>query len=286
MKKFIIAIIALVFVCGALSAPASACCTVNKEVHQGVTGIEVWDFKVILAGAETIIWHFDGYLDEWHFNSYRDTIYYDPFFGQTVTMLKWWNPQYNDDPDTLPIPYCDTVHIGYQVANPPANVLGAFWTDANQNPIIPQGYVRQPTHWVTPWPGPIFLRFYNDLYNAVDIYIDNIYYQIFSTGIPNDDLNDRNPLLDPTNMIPISGSYTITSGDSVSFEIPGVQENEWVVYRFDAEGEINFVEFGQHQVEVASIPTLPEWGLIILTMLLLATAVWLMRKRKVRMTPA
>ncbi|MCP4632798.1 MAG: IPTL-CTERM sorting domain-containing protein, partial [candidate division Zixibacteria bacterium] len=35
-----------------------------------------------------------------------------------------------------------------------------------------------------------------------------------------------------------------------------------------------------------SIPTLPEWGLIILTVLLLATAVWLMRKRRVRPTPA
>ena len=52
------------------------------------------------------------------------------------------------------------------------------------------------------------------------------------------------------------------------------------------DSSITIMQYGHGVSSGDPIPTLPEWGLIVLSMLLLITAVWWMRKRRESATPA
>jgi hypothetical protein len=278
MKKLIISAIAFAFLGGLFAAPAFACCYTNKDVHQGVQDVPVWDFKVILQGEVNVLWWYTGYPDAWRFQQFE---WWHP--GDGTTVLKWWDP-IGPSGEPGPIPYCVYVHVGWLI-DPPTNVILCSWTDEHQNPIFPQGFVKEPSHFVTPLPDPVLILSYWIEYGEAEV--SDFYYQFYQEEIPLDQLNDRNPMLDPANMIPVPGSWVIPPGSEVFIPIPDPPGPDWYyVYRFKGWCDNIFEDFGQHQMEEeqADIPTLTEWGMIILALLLLtAGTIAVVRRRKAAM---
>jgi hypothetical protein len=113
-----------------------------------------------------------------------------------------------------------------------------------------------------------------------------VYYAITDTEYSMEEL-DSTLYNDPSITWNPLSNFLLSYGDSTTYNLGNLLVGDVVLFRFMASGEgETSEEMVQYVVVAQDIPTLPEWGMIILTVLLLATAVWLMRKRKARMTPA
>ena len=149
MKKLVSLAVVLSCLLLFFSPKASACFNM-KYVHQGVTTVPVMDFTIVLVGERTPI---NFYMDS---TGYRFTDF-SYWFDSGYTYLKWFAPV---DPAGVPIdpsigiPFCNWMYIGWEVGEPPAPVILAYWTDPNGNPIYPFGWVKEMWHEVYPWPNP------------------------------------------------------------------------------------------------------------------------------------
>jgi LPXTG-motif cell wall-anchored protein len=60
-----------------------------------------------------------------------------------------------------------------------------------------------------------------------------------------------------------------------------MEPGQVLVYRLEGTGVSGFIDFGQHEMEAGSaIPSLTNWGLMILVALLVASAVFVFFRRK------
>jgi len=256
----------------------------NKELHQGTGDFLISNLEIALTGELTVLDHYDGYPEGWHFTSF------DWFRNeQNNTILRWWDPV---SPDGIPgpIPYCTWVHIGWAL-DQPARIPSSFWTDNIMWDPIPGGFglIQEIGHEVLlipQHPGDAVLRLHYDIETADPATVSDIYYLTIESPFPLDELKPWNPLLDPENMVLLdAGPIEIDPGTYVDLVIPGalrLQPGPWIVYRFNGAGQNEFIDFGQQKVVAATdIPTLTEWGMIILALLLLtAGTIAVVRRRK------
>ena len=269
MKKILIVLTAMLIMLTAAYA-VLACCYTNKDVHQ-FSAFPAYDLKIVLQGTRVVEEHYDGEPDGWYFNKFNVT------YEGGNTILHWDSTSFDSVP--MPIPFCEYVHIGYWL-DAPARVLMACWTDQFGN-CLPDGIFRQVGHDVI-WTFPsneqqIALRIFNDTSDPSTI--SNVSYVIYPSEIPLADLNaDNATLMADLQSLP-GGPYVIPPGGMQEIIIPGeVEVGQALVYRFEGE---EFVDFGQHEME-APIPTLNQWGLIILMIFILGAAAIIIRRRTVR----
>lgn len=276
MKKCLLYGAALVLLTGVLSATAMACCYTNVKIHNN-TGQDAWDFRVVLTPNRTVVGHYDGHLTGHHFHGFRT-------WNQAGnTILKWFDPFKPPPPhpaDTpAPIPHCSRVHLGWYL-NAPAKIKSACWTDKEQHCIGPAYF---PGHWVC-WRdisnGVAAFSFGNFLEDLVDVTVADVRYAILDDEIPLEALNDSNAALMAQLQLLDPGPYTIAPGKAELLYIPEpVEPGQWVVYRFtDIEQEI--VVWGMHEMESRVIPTVTQWGLIALLVVLAGIATWVVLKRR------
>ncbi len=115
--------------------------------------------------------------------------------------------------------------------------------------------------------------------------VTGVQYAITDHLRPLEALNDSLLGVPSLTWIPLS-DVTLDFDEERLYNLGNLGDDFVILVRFEAEAMgMQTQEMIQYPIG-PTIPTLPEWGLIILTMLLLATAVWLMRKRRVNMTPA
>jgi hypothetical protein len=264
---------------------------INKELHQGVMDFDIANLEISLAGELTVVDHYDGYQEDWHFTSF------DWFLNdQNNTILRWWDPV---SPDGIPgpIPYCTWVHIGWAL-DQPARIPLSSWTDIMWDPI-PEDYgiIQQigPEILLTPeLPEDALLRLHYDIEIGdppIPATVSDIYYLTIELPFPLDELKPWNPLLDPSSSdfamtLLDPGPIEIDPGTYIDLIIPGalrLQPGPWIVYRFNGRGQNEFIDIGQQEVVATAedIPTLTEWGMIILGLLLLtAGTIAAIRRRK------
>jgi hypothetical protein len=252
MNKVLFTLLAVLIITGVTYTSATACCFTNKDVHNN-TGAPAWDFKIILAGDRIVRGHYDGYPWDYRFrkfNSYR--------ICGTTTVLRWTDPV---DPSGAPgpIPHCSWVHIGYWL-DKPARVLLACWTDIYGRCVCTTR-VRQPGHNVIyiDWANrDVVLRLNNDLIDPIDepIPVSNVSYAILDETLPLQELNAHNEalgeLLQPLD--PNSPDDVIDPCTALDLQIPEpIEPGQVLVYRFEvrdeSSGELQFVDFGQHEMQ-------------------------------------
>ena len=264
----------------------------TKEVHN-LSGEDAHDIKVVLEGHHTIDWDFKGFPHKWHFHGFQS------WFEGDNTTLKWRHPRDGNN-NPAPIPFCAKVHIGWGYEGEARHkILDMYWTDERQRDIhksvVWNVTARKPYYS----PEAAKLEFHNSIqpddsllipYRSATI--SDIHYAYSDEQIDPDSLNLENEYLNDVLLQYLPGNYTIGPGDSVTVDLP-LPENEdvWIIVRYNcnapglpgSEGDtdstdcVDFVEWRS----TANIPTLSEWGLIILALLLLAIGtVALVRRRK------
>jgi hypothetical protein len=285
MKKLLLLSVAVVVLSAFLSAPAEACCIVNKDVHNG-TGVPAYDVEIEISGLRDVVDHYDGYPGDYRFRQFAT------WQAGGKTYLRWFDPV---DPagNPGPIPDCEYVHIGYEL-NRPAPYSHGWWTDAAGNMIVNppnSGHIQQPSHYFwppflpdPPQPFPATLVLRNDFEGCpYPTIIANISYAVLPSEIPLDSLNAENAYLASVLEPLADGPFEMLLGDSLAIPIPvPIPPGYVVVYRFDGgfQSPNEFVDFGQHHWVGQEIPTLTEWGLIIFGVVLLGFITWVFLRRR------
>lgn len=115
---------------------------------------------------------------------------------------------------------------------------------------------------------------------GVGIILQNVTLHINNTNIPFDSVTySPNGTLVPA----IPFSMFINPGDSVTYSYLGNLVGNWITLHFfaattTAPGEYYEMGAAANEVNTAAIPTLPQWGLILLSILLLITGVFFIRR--------
>ena len=146
------------------------------------------------------------------------------------TYLRWFDP-IGPDGTKGAIPWCEWVHIGYQLEGP-APILHFWWTDEGGCPL-PNGQIQQPSHWVVWNPFPrAFLRLVNDARGVPEAFcvppcpdptiIGNLYWAVVEQEIPLDQLNAENQFLEsilvPIDPVPEPPDTLWGDGDTIEWE--------------------------------------------------------------------
>lgn len=110
------------------------------------------------------------------------------------------------------------------------------------------------------------------------ITVSDAYYAVTNVERPLESLNDG-LLADPAvTWVPLDGC-TLNYGETKTFELPPLATPKVLLFRCDAEagGEVSreYVQF-----RLPGVPTVSEWGLIILTLLLLTVGTILVARRR------
>ena len=282
--KRLVSILIIVFAFGTISVAQVRYLSINKDVHNG-TGQEAHGLKIVIKGQLTVVQRFDGIEDENHFGNFNED--YDGVNNETI--LWWYDPRgENDEP--RPIPHCEWVHIGFRL-NLPGEILETYWTDENGDQIgniIPQPYQEII---FDPDDTNLQLKITNSLRNGSPVSFELAGYAIVEQEIPLNELNAANPLFN--NLTPFagaSGNIQLTSGSSRSFNIPrNTDENKpetWAIYLKrgkDGGDTVVYRDFGQYG-PVPPVPppnpTVSQWGLIIMAVVLAAVGAIAIRKRR------
>jgi hypothetical protein len=280
MKRLLLLSALFVLLSAVLSAPAVACCFLNKDVHNG-TGQPAYDLEIEFSGLRQVLGHYDGYPNDWRFRQFS--------WWQAAgkTYLRWFDPV---DPagNPAPIPPCTWVHIGWFL-DAPAPFAHGWWTDQAGN-AIPNGHIQQPSHYV--WPVPPLppapfdaqLVLVNDFRECpYPTIISNIRYAILPEELPLDSLNAQNSWLAGVLQPLAAGPFTIWLDSTLTIPIPEpIPEGYVLVYSLEGGQDTpnEFMDFGQHHWVEADIPTLTEWGMIIFGVVLLGFITWVFLKRR------
>lgn len=284
MKKCIIFSILFLFIGNAI---AMACCYTSKRVHNN-TGVDAWDIVIMMAGRRTVVNHYDGNPNGLHFRQF--STWQAQLGGQWYTYMRWFDPADGNTPG--PIPFCSYVRIGYYL-NKPAKYAHGWWTDAGGG-RIPNGHIQQPSHWVRYWnfadrlPRLILSNDFAEIILADSIIpgcpeptlLSNFYYGVFDAEIPLDSLSGDNPnLLGLTPVGPPSIQFD-SVGQSYYIDInEPIEEGQYLVYRFEGGITNDYMDYGQHEME-RKVPSLTEYGVIVLVALLLLSGIFVLYRRR------
>ena len=263
----------------------------NVDVHN--IGVEAFDVAVVLVDAAQpgtaipqVYWHYQGKFRQWQ----------KAVLPGNKVLMHWSCYDPNDDEVCDPIPNCTTVHIGWETKNPHV-VDDAYWTDAGGNRIDGSEIVI-----IKPRPRRVDNNVIVDWHNAYvgladagsewTIRIDNVQYAVFDDPFPLDDLcEDNEDIVAELQDLPLPGGATyldIPYGGTGSREaVPGVSYEELdpaVILRYtvsapdDVAPDAEVSEWAQFTINAALIPTLTEWGAMVMTLLVLAAGTIIFRK--------
>ena len=260
MKKVLILSVCLVLLGWVLPATVQACCYLNEDIHNG-SFEPAWDLLIIFCDDVDTVSTFTGHRDSWHFRQVS------MWKAGGRTYLRYFDPA-NGAGSPAAIPHCQYVHIGYHLTRP-ARINEKIWTRADGSPMVPNGHIQNPSHWVYWESFPervVTLKFTNDQTGVPPTYppcpyttvIGNISYAIVNEEIPLDSLNARNSWL-MLQLKPLAtGPFSLPDiGDEIAFHIPqSVQPGQVLVYRLEGTGGPNeFVSFGQHEMPAPATST-------------------------------
>ncbi len=245
------------------------------------SGETAHDLTKILKGKHTIERTYPGnkFKDvEVEYHSQQD-ITSVHFSGGTVEHCSWTDACFNTK------------------EGPPVEVIHAFWTDeygqkiGNVVGVGTNAYdsdgdvVVEVIHEWVDWTGTGYPIEPNDGPGAPmgPITITDVRYAITDTVRPLEDLN--NDLLDP-NLTPeltwvdVNG-VTLNYGQSMPYNLGPLEASSVVLFRFMATGEGHeSVEMIQYREPI--IPTVSEWGLIVMAVLLLTAGAFVIVQRRRR----
>ncbi|MEE9554912.1 MAG: IPTL-CTERM sorting domain-containing protein [candidate division Zixibacteria bacterium] len=280
-------VIAIVELAGLNSCPVDPCCPIpeegsstNKDIYQGM--LEDWgtNIEIVLFGQHPILNHFDGSPPQWGFQTF------EILTSEYSTSLRWSNPY-------SPIPPGNTVHVGW-VTPTATTIMDAGWRDDILWDPIWDGTIFEIGHEILPLtesPGYPTLRLTYGIPTTQPVWITELYYLLWDYPFPLDLLKPENPFLDPTSpefaMTPIAiEPIEMFPGDAIDIEIVELSlSGQPIVIRFSGSGNNSYVEYGQHIITAptADVPTLSEWGMMLMGLLLLVigtVAVVRRRRRK------
>lgn len=292
MKKFI-SILTVELMFTAICVAQVRYLSINKDVHNA-TGQEAHGLKIVLKGQPIVLQRFDGVQNENHFGDCNENV--DVENDKTIL---WWHDPRGENNDPKPIPHCEWVHIGYRL-NLPAGILEFYWTDesgARIGDVMPQ--TKQEVIF-NPSDPNLKLKITNTLQSDMSVSFELVGYAVVDQEIPLNELNAANPIFN--NLTPFagaSGNTQLTSGSSESFDIPrNTDPDKPETHAIYLKKVINggngntvvFTDYGQYGpvpwYDIVIIPednpTVSQWGLIIIAVLLVSAgtiAIW--RRRQV-----
>jgi len=249
---------------------------INKDIIVLNQGIEpASELDVLLAGQETIIWHYDGYPER-HFNTFEPL----PYLGHTL--LRWSDLEEEPGGNNLLDPD-EQVHVGWGVERPPMIIKDAWLADANGDPI-PGIKLWNVQAGITFSDGELEAKLCNTFEDPETggrtLLIDDVRYVILDEEVPLDELNAQNEWLDqllgfPINDLPIeipSGGcvYILLSpGLPAAVPLQWVEPGDFVVLNFtvtDDQNDVRATDWVQFYAvpEPATITLLGLGGLGIL----------------------
>jgi hypothetical protein len=286
MKRLVISILGAALMHGT-ACMAAIVYDVNKDVHNG-TGQPAYGFKIVLQGARSVVWHYDGFPDSWRFHQFASSVTSAPE-GQ-VTVLQWSQPL-NPAGTPQPIPDCNWVHVGYRL-DLPADVLEACWTDSNDT-CIPGGEIPQVTQIVDLADRVLSVTLKNALRSGLPVTVRVFGYRLRQGRLGLDRLNRSNPDMALSNFTPVPGAVgdiTLAHNESRVFqvEIPASVTYEdgppsLILIKGDPKQEL-FVDIAQFSPEPAVVPAVSRLGLVALVALVLAAGAVMMARRPRRAT--
>lgn len=254
----------------------------NKDVTN--LGPDAEDLAVLISGNHNVTWNYKGYSSgpkRGRFDSFAD----GP--DGPNTLLRWRN--FDDGSDTT-INTNQTIHIGWAI-NGNSQIVDMYWTDASGNRIPGSVVYNIDTEWTYETAEDIAQATWQNAFDPSEggrqsITISNIQYTLLDSEIDPNQLNAENP--DLVGLFqPLEGgdSFSLDFGQSQTLLIPGnVPEESAVVLRYEisavgsAAQTIDFVQF----VAPPDIPTVSQWGLIVMAALLvLAGTIVIVRRRRV-----
>jgi hypothetical protein len=262
--------------------PASACFWVNKDLKKLSAG-SAYDVAVELDGNYNITGHFDGYHSGskvgW-FNSFS----WGPQSGRTK--LHWQNFQNGSDNK---IDQNDVIHIGWGNCDSRASKpVDMYWTDASGNKIPGEIYnITSGWHYITS-TKKVWLEWTNSFRqgssDTATITIANVRYAVLNTAVPLENLNTENATLAAQlQVLPGGTGFAVVPGATAQLEVPGsVDTTQSVVVRYEvsaagsAAAATDFIEITDPTI----IPTLSEWGLILLSLVLLGLITYYAVRRR------
>lgn len=271
MKRFVYSTLSIVLIYGMTCTAATVIDDINKDVHNA-SGLPAYDFRIVLDGVPIVISHFDGFTNDYHFGHFETIV------ENETTVLRWSEPL-DPNGESNPIPDCNWVHVGYRLDRH-ADILEACWTDEDAQ-CLPNGIVKQVTQNVDHnRDGTVTLTLKNTLRDEVTLSVSNVQYAVLDGETALDNLNAQNTDLE-LEFMPLPGAdeeIVIEPGSSHSLKISEkIPLGKYLVYR--KEGE-NYVDFGQHWEPPPVIPTLSEWGLIIMAVLLVSAGTIVIWQRR------
>jgi hypothetical protein len=281
MKRYVF-ILTIVLMSGTICTAQVYYLSLNKDVRNE-TGMDAHGLKIVVSGQPEVLQNFDGVTNENHFGRFTTEV----IDGTTVL---WWSEPLDPNGQARPIPDGEWVHIGYRL-NLPAEILEAYWTDENGDRI---GDIGQPSQEVTRLPdGSFDLTITNDLRNGISVSFEVTGYASVGHEIPLAQLNASNPLFN--NLTPLGGAggnTQLSSGLSESLTIPGDPDKPYTIYVKEGKNgnnEVTFRDYGYYgpselDPQVPRVPTVSEWGLIIMGLLLLVAGTVMIVRRKQRIT--
>lgn len=279
-------IISIVDLAGLNSCPEDPCCPVpedgcstNKDIMQGMAEALGTNIEIILYGQHPILNHFDGDPTLWGFQTF------EVLTEQDSTSLRWSDPY-------SPIPQGNTVHVGW-VTPTATTVSHAGWRDEILWDPIWDGTILEIGHEILPLtesPGYPTLRLTYSIPTSQHVFISDIYYLFWDYPFPLDLLKPENPLLDPDSLDFAMTRLTTEPIEMVEGQVIDIEIVELsligqpIVLRFSGSGNNNYVDFGQHIITgpVDEIPTLTEWGMMLMGLLLLVIGTVAVVKRRRR----
>jgi hypothetical protein len=292
MKRIIFSTVAMVLIFSTICMAQVMYLSLNKDV-QNKTGSDAHGIKIVLKGQFTVIEHFDGLENANHFGEF--TVEVDVENDETIL---WWHDPKGENDEPRPIPDDEWVHIGYRL-NLPAEILETYWTDENGDLI---GYIMQPPQEVIFEPDSpnLELRITNNLRNGMPISFDLVGYAVVEQEIPLADLNADNPLFSNlTSFAGASGNIQLNSGSSESFDIPRNTDLDkpetyaiYLKHGINGDNTVVFKDFGHFgpvppyvpPVKPTDIPTVSQWGLIIMAVLLVTVGAVVIVRRSGQLT--
>lgn len=269
MSKTVFGMLVVVLTCGAVCL--GAIYDINKDVHNN-SGEDAYGFVIELDGEPNILDNYNGFPNRHRFRTFAP-----PGRDNGTTILKWTNPLLPDGSEG-PVPHCTWVHVGYKM-DAPANILRSYWTNADGDLLIDVNQVSQFPE--TSPDGSVTLTVANTLVtgNPVTFTIEG--FSILDEPIPLAELNSDNGVFDNANLTPPPGGATevvLGPGESWSMTVPDVPDDKVFVY---VKKSKDFNDYGQLD-PAPVLPTMSQWGLIVMVALLAGAGVIMIARRQHR----
>ncbi|MBU0640461.1 MAG: IPTL-CTERM sorting domain-containing protein [Planctomycetes bacterium] len=267
-----------------MTASSALAYDVNKDLTN--LGPKAYDVAVLLAGSETVTDHYDGYPGG-PYQGQFDTFTVEDSGGNTL--LHWRG--FDDGSDNV-INTGQTIHIGWSTEDHFSNILDMWWTDSAGNRIAGSVVLNITCNWTFSAAAQLAQAEWCNIHlgggSPRTITILHPHYAVFPEAIPLEDLNTQNTALAAA-LQPFSvSSFDVAYGDCATQDIPGaVPEGSAVVLRYEVEAggsQAETLDFVQFIAVQPAVPTVSEWGLIVMALLLLTAGAVIVRRRRRLMT--